>query len=407
MDIRRWVTVKIQKALKSRRVILLVGSRQCGKTTISRNMSILAPKDFDYVTLDDDKDIAEADPTGFIKTNKKTMIIDEIQRVPKLITAIKKAVDIDQRYGHYLITGSTDILNLPSVKESLAGRAKKIRLRPFTYGEFLGLEPNFINRLKKKNFKNNSGFDKRKIIELAFKGGFPEPLLHQKEINTKDWYIDYTDLILDNDLKYIANIKRQSKLRMLFKIINAYSSKYITKSDVARELAVSRITLDEYLTVLERVYLIDGISSWYKRDYASTQDKIKYFICDTGLMCSILNWNQVEVYKDSDKSGKLTETFVYNQIAPQIELEPDMTLTHWRDSRKREIDFIIESSEEIFGIEVKSGTDFKPDMFKHLKWFQQNLVHDKKFTGIILYTGERVAKIQDGMFVVPINNLWD
>ena len=194
---------------------------------------------------------------------------------------------------------------------------------------------------------------------------------------------------------------------MLFNVMNAYSSKYITKSDVARELSISRVTLDEYLNILERVYLIDGIPVWYKRDYESVQDKTKYFACDTGLMSSILNWNEKEVYKDSDKSGKITETFVYNQIAPQVDLERNVLLSHWRDSRKREIDFIIETDNEIFGIEVKSGTDVKLSSFKHLEWFRDNLADDKKFTGIVLYTGERTMQWANGMFTVPINNLWE
>ncbi len=405
MHKKRWLTNKIEESIKTRRVTILVGARQCGKTTLA--CDIAKPNNFEYVTLDDEEDAAQADPNGFIKHDKQTMIIDEIQRVPKLITAIKKAVDNNSRYGQYIITGSTDIQSLPSVKESLAGRAKKIRLRPFAYGEFLELEPNFLNRLRTKKFINNTGFDKRKIIELAFKGSFPEPLLHQDKIDIKDWYTDYTDLIIDNDLKYVANIKRQNKLRMLFNVMNAYSSKYITKSDVARELSISRVTLDEYLNILERVYLIDGIPVWYKRDYESVQDKTKYFACDTGLMSSILNWNEKEVYKDSDKSGKITETFVYNQIAPQVDLERNVLLSHWRDSRKREIDFIIETDNEIFGIEVKSGTDVKLSSFKHLEWFRDNLADDKKFTGIVLYTGERTMQWANGMFTVPINNLWE
>ena len=146
---------------------------------------------------------------------------------------------------------------------------------------------------------------------------------------------------------------------------------------------------------------------WYKRDYESAQDKTKYFACDTGLMSSILNWNEKEVYKDSDKSGKITETFVYNQLTPQVDLERNVSLYHWRDSRRREIDFIIETEDEIFGIEVKSGTEIKLDAFKHLEWFRDNLAKEKSFTGLILYTGERTMTWSNGMFTVPINNLWE
>lgn len=406
MSKERWLNKKIKRSLKSRRVLIITGARQVGKTTLARDIFSNNSNNFEYVTLDDEEDIANSDPNGYIKHNKDTMIIDEVQRVPKLITAIKKAVDINQSYGQYILTGSTDIQSLPSVKESLAGRAKKIRLRPFTYGEYLELKPSFFNRLLTKNFVNNSGYDKRKIIEIAFNGGFPEPLLHT-EIDTKDWYNDYIDLILDNDLKYIANIKRNNKLKTLFNIINAYSSKYMTKSDISRELAISRPTLDEYINILNKVYLIDGIPAWVNRDYENVQDRTKYFVCDTGLMCSVLNWNKQEIYKDSDKSGKLIETFVYNQIAPFTDLERNLTITHWRDNRKREIDFIIETDTEIFGIEVKSGTDITLKSFKHLEWFRNNMVKDKPFTGLILYTGERTIQWSNGMYSVPINNLWE
>lgn len=113
------------------------------------------------------------------------------------------------------------------------------------------------------------------------------------------------------------------------------------------------------------------------------------------------------LYKDSDKSGKITETFVYNQLAPQVDLERNVPLYHWRDSRKREIDFIIETEDEIFGIEVKSGTEIKLDAFKHLEWFRDNLAKEKSFTGLILYPGERPMTWSNGMFTVPINNLWE
>lgn len=178
---------------------------------------------------------------------------------------------------------------------------------------------------------------------------------------------------------------------MLFNIINAYSSKFVTKSDLSRELAISRVTLDEYLNLLQKVYLIDSVLVWYSRDYETVHDKNKYFMCDTGLICSVLNWSEKEFYQDSVKSGKLTETFVYNQIIPQVELERNIALSHYRDNRKHEIDFIIEDDNEIYGIEVKSGTDIKLDAFKHLEWFRDNLAKNKPFTGIVLYTGERTA----------------
>ena len=402
---KRWINSKIEESLSNRRVTILVGARQCGKTTLAKD--IASADGFEYATMDTEEKVAKSDPQGFVKHNKKTMIIDEIQRVPELILAVKQEVDSNNRYGQYIITGSADIQSLPSTKESLAGRAKKVRLRPFTYGEYLELEPKFFKRLQNKDFINNTGYDKRKVIEIAYKGGYPEPLLQFSDTESKDWYKDYTDLILDNDLKYIANIKRQSKLRLLFNTICAYSSKFITKSDLSTELAVSRQTVDEYLNILEKVYLIDGLEMWYSRDYEVLHDRTKYYLTDTGLMCSILNWEKDKIYKDGDKSGKLIETFVYNQIAPIADMNNGVKISHYRDNRKREIDFLLETEDEIYGIEVKAGTDVTLSSFNHLEWFRDNLSKDKKFTGIIIYTGERTMQWKNKMFTVPINNLWE
>ena len=115
-------------------------------------------------------------------------------------------------------------------------------------------------------------------------------------------------------------------------------------------------------------------------------------MCDTGLMCSMLDWSEKEVYKDNDKSNKLTKTFIYNQILPQVELKRNYTLSHYRDNQKHEIDFIIKSNSKIFNIEVKSSTDIKLDTFKHLEWFKNNMTKGKTFTGIVLHTGERTIQ---------------
>ncbi len=402
MAIKRWQEENLLKALTTRRVTMLIGARQCGKTTLAKQ---IVSDDFEYRTLDDfpTLDWAQGDLSGFIKHDKKTLIIDEIQRVPNLILAIKKAVDEDTRYGQYLITGSTNIQSLPTVKESLAGRVTKVRLRPFAYGEFIGNKPEFINRLKNKKFIDNTGFDKRKVLEIAFAGGFPEHLLN----NPENWQIDYVDDLIEADLKDIANIRRQDKLKLLIEALSAYSSKEMTKSDVTSSLGISKQTLDEYINLLEKMYLIDIVFSWTKTDYERVTKQNKIFMNDTGLMSAILEWDIDEVIKNSDRSGKIVETFVYNQIVAQLDLEKGFSIYHYRDQRKREIDFLIETKDEIFGIEVKSGSSVGMNDFTHLKWFRDNLSKDKKFTGIVLYTGEKTISYGNGMYLVPMNNLWE
>ena len=389
---KRWQETNIKSALKTRRAVILSGSRQCGKTTTSKT---LINKQAIYRTLDDTTllQAAENDPQGFIELSKGTMIIDEVQRVPKLITAIKKAVDENTRYGQYLLTGSVNIQTLPTIKESLAGRVKKIRLRALTTGEILRKKPNFLNRLKNQDFVNNSGYNKEKISEIIFKGGFPEPLNYKKQADRVSWYKDYIDTIIEYDLKDIANIKRQDSLKELAAIIASYSSKFIDKSKITSSMGIANQTLDSYLGVLENTYLIDKLHPWLKTDYERVNKQSKYFITDTGLMAALLNWKAQDLLLDTDKSGKIFETFVYNQLIALVELQNNQyELYHYRDREKREIDFIIQDNENnIYGIEVKSGSSVTKDQFKHLKWFKENLAKNKSFTGVVLYTGEHVV----------------
>lgn len=405
---KRWQENGIKSALNTRRVVILSGSRQCGKTTTSKAMT---DRQSVYRTLDDYMllQAAQNDPQGFIKLSKGTMIIDEVQRVPELITAIKKAVDENTRYGQYLITGSVNIQTLPTVRESLAGRVKKIRLRPLTQGEILKKSPKFLQRLKKQNFINNNSYDKEKISEMIFKGGFPEPMQMKSAQMRKSWYKDYIETIIEYDLHNISNIRRQDSLKELIKIIASFSSKFIDKSKITASLGIANQTLDSYLGVLENTYLVDKLSPWLKTDCERVNKQSKYFMTDTGFMASLLNWEADDMLLNADKSGKIFKTFVYNELIAQIELKDDeYELYHYRDRERREIDFIIQDeNNNIYGIEVKAGSSVTKDRFKHLTWFKNNLAKNKNFSGIVLYTGEQVVPFGNNLLAVPMNNLWD
>lgn len=405
---KRWQETNIKSALNTRRVVILSGARQCGKTTTSKTM---VNNQSIYRTLDESTllQAAKNDPQGFIKISKGTMIIDEVQRVPELITAIKKTVDENTRYGQYLLTGSVNIQTLPTVNESLAGRVKKIRLRPLAQGEILRNKPEFLSRLEKQEFISNNGYDKEKISEIIFKGGFPEPLSYKDQAERTSWYKDYINTIIEYDLRDIANIKRQDSLKDLAAIIASYSSKFIDKSKITSAMGIANQTLDSYLGVLENTYLVDRLYPWLKSDYERVNKQSKFFITDTGLMTSLLNWKMEDLLLDADKSGKIFETFVYNQLIAQVDLQNNQyELYHYRDREKREIDFIIQdTNNNIYGIEVKSGSSVTKDQFKHLNWFRENLAKGKNFTGIVLYTGEYVVPFGKNMLAIPMNNLWD
>ncbi len=340
------------------------------------------------------------------------MIIDEIQKALPLLQAIKQNVDENQNVGRFLLTGSANIQTLPGVNESLAGRVRKIRLRPLTQGEIIGTTPNFLSWAFTQKFpttydKNNKDF----YLELALKGGYPEPVQFSQLKISHQWYKDYFDAIIERDLQDIINIKRQDSMKELFSILAAWSSKAMDISAIASGLSLARQTVNTYINALESLYLVEKLSIWPKTDYDRVHKKYKLFMTDTGLMSAILKWNYDKVRLNGDLNGKLLETFVFNQLNAHIDAlalqYQSFNLFHYRDRAKREIDFIIENDEQdILGIEVKAGSAVSADSFKHLRWFRDNMAKEKNFIGVVLYTGDQLASFGQGMWAVPISSLW-
>jgi len=370
----------------------------------------LVDENTEYRTLDDLtlKQAAESDPHGFVKHNKHTLIIDEVQRVPELLPAIKKVVDEDTRSGQFLLTGSANIRALPGVQESLAGRITKLRLRPLSQGEQHQTTPQFINRAFSNTLKTpRTHYDKESLIEMACAGGFPEALLLNGR-NRKRWHTDYIDAILEHDLKDITRIHRLDQMQELVRILAAWSSKFMNNSQIGSSLSLQKQALSAYINALEALYLIERIKPWTHTDYDRVGKQDKLFMTDSGLMASLLGWNIDQIRFDTDRSGKLIESFAFNEIAAQIDAADGLyELRHYRDRQKREIDFLIVREDgAMIGIEIKSGTNLKATDFKHLKWFKENLAKDQAFTGIILYSGEHIAAFGDNMLAVPFGALW-
>lgn len=444
---KRWCFNILTQALESRRVVMISGARQCGKTTLAQLVagdgSFAAPRPETwthsfaalanssnnkvrgsnpkntppggqqtgpasrwYRTLDDVTLLKAArnDPKSFVRTSADTLIIDEIQKVPELLSSIKEVVDINNCPGQFLLTGSADIRKLPQVSESLAGRIKNIHLRTLTCGEILGNPPNFMTGLFYNDFPGQIvGYDKKKILEIAFLGGYPEPLSLKYN---KDWFLDYIDTLISKDLRDISNIKRISTLKELVKTLAAWSSKFIDIPDLCGKLSISRQTFDSYLNALEFLYLFERVPSWCKTDYARVGKKDKLFLSDTGLMAALLNWKIDEVMINPDRAGKIIETLVYHELSVQCDL-CRAKIYHYRDRENREIDFIIEAENgQIACVEVKSGTAISKSDFKHIEWFRDNIARNKKIITIILYSGEYTLSFGDGLLAVPLAALW-
>jgi predicted AAA+ superfamily ATPase len=403
----RWQSAQVAQRMRDRRVLLLSGARQCGKTTLAKQLRSDA---VEYVTLDDPsaREAAQADPLGFVKRQVSTLIIDEIQRVPDLLPAIKLVVDEDHRPGQFLLTGSANLGAIPQANESLAGRVAKVRLRPLSVGEQKQAGAQFLERAFGADFSNNlPEITRDELTEIALTGGYPEAI-NLSAGGRRSWHRDYINALLERDLKEISRIHRLDAMRKLIEVVAAWSSKQMNVADIGSGLSIKRPTVEAYLGALEALFLIDRVPAWTRGDYDRVGKKDKLFMADSGLMASILNWRREEVAQNSDRIGKLIETFVYNQLAALIDLNDDYRLFHYRDREKREIDFLIERETDgaILAVEVKSALSVKGDDFQHIRWFAENMTGGRPFSGIVLYSGSEVFSFGNGMKAIPMSAMW-
>ncbi|OGT42625.1 MAG: hypothetical protein A3F13_09455 [Gammaproteobacteria bacterium RIFCSPHIGHO2_12_FULL_40_19] len=405
----RWQTPIVTSALKTRRVVIIAGARQCGKTTVSKSFEM---SDTEYRTLDDKLllQAAKTDPGEFVKHQSRCMIIDEIQKAPELLPAIKKAVDDDNRPGQFLLTGSSNIQALPGVTESLAGRIRTVSLRPLSQGELRNHQPNFLEHLflQHPNKLKTEQVTRDEIIEIALCGGYPEVIPFSQR-DRQLWHQNYIDALLERDLKDIIHIRRLDAMSQLMHVISAWSTKPIDISAIGSGLSLQRHTVESYFNALEALYLIDRIPAYGKTDYARVGKQSKLIMNDSGLMSSILRLRLDDIRFDADRIGKLIETHVGNELQKHINAtEEQYVLYHYKDREKREIDFVIENEAgDLLGIEVKASTSVDLADFKHLRWFKENLKPARKnFMGIVLYAGNHISSLGDGMWAIPITALY-
>ena len=404
--IRRFLERNIREALSFSRVVHLTGIRQCGKTTLVESVSIphKVVRSLDDAAL---LRIASNDPTGFVKHDRdKTVVIDEIQKEPMLLDAIKYVVDHDPRCGQYLITGSANIAQMSRAGESLAGRKVTCRLRTLSQAEIDGRTPDFLTRAFACDLRREApAADKREIIRRALLGGFPGVVCVDSQRARYRLLDDYLDDILKKDVKDICEIRKLPILRRLVREMMARSSKFANVDEFATALGVSKTTVGNYLAALEAVYLFDKVPAFSDSDYGLV-GRPKYFVADTSLVSASFGYDGDEVYLDDDRSGKLVESWVYQQLAAEADISGDVEISHYRDREKREIDFVLaHRNGDMVAIEVKSGSIVSKNDFRHIAHFRDKVSKNKLKAGIVLYSGQITSEFGDRLWAVPLSML--
>lgn len=400
---------RLHEALADSPVVLIHGPRQCGKTTLAR--AVCDPLGYAYVTFDDDtvRHAATADPTGFIADLPDNTVLDEIQRVPSLLTAIKRSVDRNRSPGRFVLTGSTNILLLPSLSDSLAGRMEILRLHPLAQAELERSAPTFLDRLFGDGFKvRRRPRLGRELAERVAAGGYPAALARPSGTRRARWYRDYVQTIVERDVRDLARVQGLDILPRLMEHAAAQTARLINVSELSAPFQVSRPTIRDYVTLLARVFLIEELPPWHRNRLSRLVKTPKLHVGDTGLAAALLGVDAADLWSDRTLLGQLLETFVLQELR-RLSAAHDAALTfhHFRDKDAVEVDIVVErGTHAIAGVEVKAGATVTEADFRGLRKVQQAAGRAFR-SGVVLYDGEMTASFGEGMFAVPLRTLWE
>lgn len=402
----RFIERRVEEALSDTPVVLIVGPRRAGKTTLVRKMGEAGRT---YITLDDQTVLAAAqsDPAGFIRGMDEA-IIDEIQRAPDLLLAIKKAVDEDYRPGRFLLTGSANVLTLPRIADSLAGRVETIPILPLARAEIEGRTPTFLEGL----FEGKLDSQRRAIVgddlvKLVLLGGFPEVIRRDTERRRQDWLRSYLTSILTRDLRDIADIEKLTELPKFVRLLAEHSGQLVNYSQFAAGINVTHKTAQRYIGLLEQVFLVTTLQPWFTNVLKRIAKTPKLHFLDSGLLATVRGLSFDRVKADRGTFGALLESFVFSEVlklmtASALRLTPH----HFRDRDGREVDIVLERDDGmIVGIEVKASATVKAGDFRGLKALAE-ACGDRFAFGVVLYDNTDVVPFGNRLAAVPLSSLW-
>jgi predicted AAA+ superfamily ATPase len=424
----RFLTNNLLKSLEDTPVLIVVGARQVGKSTLLKNMLSIDATVGDrtglseygsvkYITLDDLSTLSavKTDPDSFLgRYGNATLVIDEAQLSPELLRTIKKFVDSDRRNRKYILSGSADIMALPRMSESLAGRCEIFHMYPLSQTEVLNHKKNFVDLTFNEDFVTTvdqkfptDTNDFSWLAQIMYAGGYPE-VLGRKTDRISAWFKSYVTAIIQRDVKAISNISDITALYTLLEMLARRCGNLLNVSDISRLISIKNTTLQRYLTLLERVFIIYINKPWHKSVDARLVKTPKVYMNDSGLLCYLLGVSLDDlISKKSDFTGAILENFIFNELQKQIswsDSHPEMY--HFRNTNGKEVDFILElRNQKKVSIEVKASSTVTSSDFEGLREFNR-ITKDDFFRGIILYNGNSTLQFGENLFAVPIMSMF-
>jgi predicted AAA+ superfamily ATPase len=405
--IARALLPQLQAALNESRVVALLGARQVGKSTLVRSLCRA------YYSLDDlaTRSTAERDPTGFVRSLPAGAAIDEVQRVPEVLLAIKSVVDLDPSPGQFMVTGSANILTLPTIADSLAGRMRIFELQPFAEVEIESTSHNAVDRLFDERLGQSEHFSTSPqlvpdLIGRLTRGGYPEVVRLTHESSRAGWFSDYLLAIIQREVREIARIGNVADMERLMRILAVRSGQILSPTKLSSEIEIPKETLRRYTRILEQLYLVHALPAWSGDPGRRYIKGPKLFINDVGLAVYELGADAQRLAKNHDLLGNLTETFVVNEIRKHASWSMTRPrLFHLRTSSGTEVDLILEARDgRRVAIEIKLTASPGPRDTRALRDLVSSDQHIVR--GVLFCAHEQALQIAERVYLLPIPWLW-
>lgn len=410
--IDRHVKPHVLEALEDTRIVVLQGARQVGKTTLVRE--IVDERDGRLLTLDDPATLARAaaDPLGFLlEEPERLLAIDEVQRLPDLILPLKYVVDRDTRPGRFLLTGSANLLRLPSMPDSLAGRVERIELHGFSQGELAGHRESFVDRLLagERFARHTSTLHRHHYLQRAVAGGYPEALARPEGRRRDAWFDNYADGIVRREAEELTNLQRLAELPKILRVLASRNSGELNMADVARDTEIPVRTLAPYVDLLHTLYLVQTTPAWSTNLAQRVIERPKVSLLDSGLAARLMYVSAAGAAPEASPqvAGGLLEGFIAGELRRQLTwCEERAELGHFRERTAGEVDIVLETPDgRVAGLEVKATSAPGRNDAKGLAHLRDRL-GSRFVAGLVLHTGDTGGSLGDRLTAVPMDAVW-
>lgn len=404
----RRAATAVDEALADTRVVLVNGARQCGKSTLVTQIGNDRGAQWRSLDRAGTRQAAEYDPTEFV-AGDGPMVIDEVQRVPQLLLAIKETVDADPRPGRFLLTGSARVMALRDVPDALPGRMETIELWPLSQGEIDGKPDGFVDAAFEHgvDLKHTAVETRADYIERVVRGGFPEAIARTGKRRAR-FFRSYVADLVNRDVIQLSEIERGPQMHALTRLVAARSGQLLVPGTLGGELGLPRDTVSRYLRLLGEVFLIKPVPAWSRNLSARAVSTPKVLMVDSGIAANLCGLDAGALHAAGGPLGPLLEGFVVSELSRQLTWsDQDVELFHYRTKDKTEVDVILENSRrQVVAIEVKAAATVRGEDFRGLRHLADRLGKDL-IAGFVLYTGAETLPFGPRFRAMPISALWE